>query len=159
MQMFPSCRAIVLAMSALAAVVVLQGCNKNDVPGLIASAKSYMAKSDQSAAIIQLKSALQQAPDNPEARFLLAKSYLENGEPGPAETEFRKALDLNYPRNEIYPLLARAMLAQGQFAKLVTDLGDRKLDNKEAMADLGTSVATAHLAQGDPKAALSKIGR
>ena len=67
------------AAMVLLAVTALAGCGKNDPSAFIASAKSYMAKSDYKAATIQLKSALQEAPDNAEARVLLAKSLLEAG--------------------------------------------------------------------------------
>src|SRR5438309_3316310 len=100
------------AVVAAFAILQLSGCAKNEAPALIASAKSYMAKSDYKAATIQLKSALQEAPDNAEARVLLAKSLLEAGEADAAETEARKALELKSSADDVYPLLARAMLAQ-----------------------------------------------
>ena len=45
-----------------------------------------MAKSDYRAAIVQLKNAIQAAPDNGDARLLLARSLLESGEPVNAAT-------------------------------------------------------------------------
>ena len=40
-----------------------------------------------------------------------------------AETEARKALELKYSPDEAYPLLARALLRQGEFRKVVAELG------------------------------------
>ena len=40
------------------------GCARRDAATYIASANSYIAKSDYKAAIIELKNALQQAPGN-----------------------------------------------------------------------------------------------
>ena len=82
---------------------------------------------------------------------------LETGEPNAAETEVRKALELKYPADEAYPLLARTLLAQGNYNKVISELGDRKLESAQARAELGTSVATAHLALGDPKSARASI--
>jgi putative PEP-CTERM system TPR-repeat lipoprotein len=139
------------------AVVVMSACGKSDAPGLISSGKSYIDKGDAKAAIIQLKSALQEAPDNAEARFLLGKALLDNGEPGPAETEIRKAIDLKYSADQAYPLLARAQLAQGQFDKVIAEARELKLEGTQAKADLGTSAAIAQLVQGDPKKARETI--
>ena len=49
------------------------GC-ADDPEALVASAKALLAKNDNSAAIIQLKNALQKDPDIAEARFLLGKA-------------------------------------------------------------------------------------
>jgi putative PEP-CTERM system TPR-repeat lipoprotein len=130
---------------------VLGGCGGDDPPKLIASAKAYLAKGEYDAGIIQLKSALQKAPDNAEARFLLGESFLRTGSPAAAETELRKALDLHYPADQVYPALARALLEQSAFNKLITELGARKLDNPRAEADLKTTLAAAYLAVGDTK--------
>ena len=133
----------------LLAAIMLTSCGKDDPNALIASAKSYLAKSDYNAGIIQLKSALQIAPDNAEARMLYAKALLDTGRPAAAETEIRKAIDLKYPADDTYPLLARAMVDQGAYAKVVTELADRKLGDSKAQAGLQTQVATAYLALGE----------
>jgi tetratricopeptide (TPR) repeat protein len=150
-------RHLLYAAVAIFALGQISGCGKNDAPGLVASAKSYMAKSDYKAASIQLKSALQEAPDNAEARFLLASSLLETGDASAAETEVRKALELKYSPDDAYPLLARTLLAQGNYDKVISNLRDRKLESAQARAELGTSVATAQLALGDPKSARASI--
>ena len=112
---------------AVAAVVVLAlaGCSRNDPATLLVSAKVFLDKNDAPAAIIQLKNALQVAPENAEARFLLGKALLESGSPGAAETELRKALDLKYSADETYPLLARALLQQGKCETLISEVADR----------------------------------
>jgi putative PEP-CTERM system TPR-repeat lipoprotein len=125
--------------------LVLAACGRNDPASLVASARGYMEKNDNKAAIIQLKNALQAAPDSAEARYLLGKALLENGEPGAAETEIRKAIDLKYPADETYPLLARALLQQGQYQKVVSALADRKLTTPLAQADALTSLGLARL--------------
>ncbi len=146
-----------LAVIALGVAVLLPACSKNDPSVFIGSAKSYLAKSDYTAATIELKSALQQAPGNAEARFLLAKSLFETGDSAGAETEVRKAIDLGYPPDEAYPLLARALLAQGDFRKLITELGDRKLESESSRADLGTSIAIAQMALTETRKAQSAV--
>jgi len=141
------------AAVALVAACTLAACGKENPDALVASAKSYLAKNEYDAGIIQLKSALQITPDNAEARFLYAKALLDIGRPAAAETEIRKAMDLKYPPDETYPLLARALVGQGAYAKAVGELADRKLSDPKAQAALQTEVAMAYLALGDvPKA-------
>jgi putative PEP-CTERM system TPR-repeat lipoprotein len=144
-------------LTALLAAAMLTGCGRDEPSALIASAKAYIAKSDYKSGTIQLKSALQQAPDSAEARFLLGKSLLASGDPAAAQTEVRKALELKYPADEAYPLLARTLLAQGDFQKVVSELGERRLDGAQARGDLGTSVAIAYMALGEMKKARSAL--
>src|SRR4029078_95422 len=98
----------------LFATARLAGCGGKDAVSFIASARSYMAKADYSAATIEIKNALQKDPDNREARTLLSRARLETGSRGAAETEVRKAIALPAPANETYPLLALALAGQGQ---------------------------------------------
>ena len=145
---------------SIATVIVafsLAGCGKGDPAALTASAKSYLAKNEYESAVIQLKSALQVAPDNAEARFLLGKTFLDSGRPVAAETELRKALDLKYSPDEVYPVLAKSLLGQSAFRKLVAELGDRELKTPAAQAAMKTSVASAYLALGDGKKARESI--
>src|SRR5262252_8966879 len=141
----------------VAIVIALAACGRNDPASLIASARSYIAKGDASAAIIELKNALQAAPDNAEARFLLAKSLADTGDASGAETEARKALQLGYPADEVYPVLARALLLQGEYRKVVTELGDRLPTNPQARAEVLTAIGLARLAQGESGEARAAI--
>src|SRR5450432_1067639 len=150
-------RKCLFAAIALGVVLVLPGCSKSDSSALIGSAKSYLAKGDQKAAVIELKSALQAEPGNAEARFLLAKSLFDAGDAAGAETEIRKAIDLGYSPDEAVPLLARTLLAQGEFRKLITELGDRKLGSAPPRADIGVSLAIAQMALTETKRAQALI--
>ena len=80
--------------------------------------RSYLEKSDYSAAIIQLRNAREKEPDNAEIRFLLGEALLESGEFGPAETELRKAEALKYPADAVAAGCSRrSLLAQGDVAQ------------------------------------------
>ena len=134
-----------------------RACNRADTASYITSAKSYIAKSDYKAAIIELKNALLQSPNSGEARFLMASSLLATGDSVGAETEARKALDLKYAPDETYPLLAKALLRQGDFRRLVSELGPVKLENERARADLDSSLGIAYLSLGEQKGARTSI--
>jgi putative PEP-CTERM system TPR-repeat lipoprotein len=135
---------------ALATAALLAGCGGvGDSPEkLIASAKDYIAKNDNAAAIIQLKNALQKDINSAEARFLLGKSLLANGDPVGAAVELRKARDLKFPEAQVVPLLARAMLAQGQVKPVTDEFAETTLDDPTAQADLKVSLASAYAARG-----------
>ncbi|TWI62994.1 putative PEP-CTERM system TPR-repeat lipoprotein [Pseudoduganella lurida] len=106
---------------ALAALLVT-GCGSKDNPDqLLAQARQYEAKGDHRAAIIQLKNALQQRPDDAAARLALGRLYGKTGDQPSAEKELRRALDLGGPRETVLPLLAKSLIAQNQ-AQAALDL-------------------------------------
>jgi len=143
--------------AAVCFACALAACDRADTASYVTSAKSYMEKSDYNAAIIQLKNALVKSPSSGEARFLLATALYHTGDAVGAETEARKAIELKYAPDEAYPLLARALLRQGDFRKVVSELGSRTLDTPAARADLGTSLGIAYLSLGNPKSARAAI--
>ncbi|NDP41160.1 MAG: PEP-CTERM system TPR-repeat protein PrsT [Aromatoleum sp.] len=144
-------------IAALVLIAAISGCNRSDPASFIASAQSYLTKADYKAAIIELKNALAQAPNNPDARFLLARALLDGGDPVAAETEARKALELKYPADEVYPVLAWSLLRQGENKKLIGDVANRTLGGAIARAEVGTVVGLAHLALGQRKEARAAI--
>jgi putative PEP-CTERM system TPR-repeat lipoprotein len=137
--------ALILSAAVLA---TLGGCGSESEGELIASAKSYIEKKDNKAAIIQLKAALQKQPQSPEARFLLGQTLFKSGDVAAAVVELEKAHDLKHPDDEVLPVLAAALMATGQ-AKKVTDLYSRvTLADPKAGAELKATVASAFNAQG-----------
>jgi len=143
--------------AALTLSLVLAACSGNDPAKLMQSAKDYMAKSDHVAAIIQLKNALQSQPELAEARFLLGKALLANGDAAGAQIELKKAQEGGYAQDQVLPLLVQVMLAQGQ-AKAVTDTYDQtQLASPDAQAELQTQLAIAWFAQGKADLAQAKL--
>ncbi len=134
-------------ISVLLLALVLTACGEKP-EAMLNSAKDYLAKNDAKAAVIQIKNALQANPDLPAARFLLGKTLLETGDAVGAETELRKALALKVPQDQVVPLLARAMLAQGQAKKVIEEFGKTTLSQGPANAELQTSLASAYAMEG-----------
>jgi len=135
-------------LSALLATLIVVGCGGETPESMLVSAKGFIAKNDNKAAIIQLKNALQNNPSLAEARFLLGQALLDGGDPTGAEVELRKANELKYPADQVIPLLARAMLMLGQSKKITDDLGKTQLTSPESRADLQTTVGQAYLQVG-----------
>jgi putative PEP-CTERM system TPR-repeat lipoprotein len=137
----------IFRVACVAAVVCtgLAGCSGKTPDALVVSAKDYLAKKDVDAAIIELKNALQKNPDLPEARFLLGKALLETEDPRSAAIELRKAHELNYSPDLVVPLMARALLMQGQATKVIDEFEAATLSTPAATAELKSTVASALL--------------
>src|SRR5688572_12653764 len=127
--------------AVVTATVLLIGCSQNTPETLLASAKVYLANADNKAALIQLKNVLQKDPNVAEARFLLGKALLDSGDPVSAEKELRKARELNYPAEQVVPVLARALVRIGQFQKPADEFGQVRLSTPESNAELHTAIA------------------
>ncbi len=82
-------------------------------------AKSFLQQNQVSAAIIELKNSLQRNPQLAEARFLLGRTYLAQGDYAGAEKELRRALSLGFALAEVVPLLAESLLVQQKYQELL----------------------------------------
>jgi len=112
-------------LSALPLLLALGACHRPPpTDDLLADARRYRDKGDVRAAIIQLKNAVQQAPDLAEARLLLGQMYVESGDMLSAEKELRRALQAGAPRAVVLPTLGKALLAQGQYEGTLTETAD-----------------------------------
>ncbi len=135
-------------LPALTLALLLAACGGDKPEALLASARDYLAKDDAKAAVIQIKNALQKAPESSEARLLLGQALLRTGDPVGAEVELRKAMDAGYAPDQVVPQLAQALLAIDQPRKVLSDLQNASLTTAEAKADVQSSVALAHAALG-----------
>jgi cellulose synthase operon protein C len=138
------------AIPGLLLSVLLVACGGDNTAALLASAKEYLAKNDNKAAVIQIKNALQKNPSSGEARLMLGSALLEVGDVSAAEVELRKALELKQSPEQVLPQLAKAMLAQGQAKKVVDEFSKITMSSTRATADLQMTLATAYAAQGKP---------
>jgi putative PEP-CTERM system TPR-repeat lipoprotein len=136
-----------LIVGLAAALVSVSGCGPSP-DNLVGSAKTYLAKDDPKAAVIQLKTALQKNPEHAEARFLLGSALLASGDPVAATLELRRALDLKHPAEAVAPVLARALVAEHQYKAVIDQYRTLELPDKTAAADLKTSLAIAYAGVG-----------
>ncbi len=143
-----------VALSGLCLSLLLVACGGGSTDSMLASAKDYLDKNDNKAAVIQIKNALQKDPESGPARLMLGQAMMKTGEVPNAELEFRKALDLKVSPDQVAPELARALLALAQFKKVVDEFAKTELGSATAKADLQTSLSTAYAALG--KADLSQ---
>jgi putative PEP-CTERM system TPR-repeat lipoprotein len=131
--------------------IVLAGCGRENPQALVSSAKEFLAKGDASASIIQLKNALQQDPNNSEARYLLGVSLMKIGDAPSAEIELNKAVALGLASDEVQVALARAVLDQGAGEKVLAQFGSKKLSSPPMQAELRAIIGMAQLMQNRQK--------
>lgn len=85
----------------------------------LARAKDLQEKEDVQAAIIETKNALQQTPDNAEARLLLGTLYVDGGDGAAAEKELQRAKELGVSGGSWATLMSRSKLLQNKFQELL----------------------------------------
>ena len=134
--------------SAILVLGVLGGCSKpQDEASLLAQAKQYSQKGDSKAAMIELKNVLVKNANNVEARLALGKVHIDMVQGAAAEKELRKALELGASRELAVPLLAKALLLQQQYKKVLEDTA------------AGPMSAELQAARGDAEAALGNADK
>ena len=149
----PSRRAAVAA--AVTSLFLLAGCSQSPEE-MLDSAKGYLQKNDLNAASIQLKNALQENANLAEARFLLGKVNLDTRDLPGAVKEFERALQLGYPREEVVPQLARALVRSGQFDRVVDEFGDERFADAGAQATLLAALGDAQMGKAEPAQAAAQ---
>lgn len=108
-------------------------------------ARDAVARGDDAAASILLRSALQQQPGAIELRLMFADLLERRYDRAGAEEQLRKALDAGGSRDRLIPRIALLMLDRGDAEALVRQYADERLQENEADATLRGTVALALL--------------
>ena len=122
MQLRPIASALLIATLSS---TILPGCNKlsNATPEeLIERAKDFQAKGDMNSSILELKSAIQKDPNNPQARWMLGEAYIKSGFGAEAEKELRKAKELGVNPQSLMVPIARSLLLQREYKRLADEI-------------------------------------
>lgn len=92
-------------------VLVLVGCGGKSKEELYAEGLEKLKQQNPGAAVVLFKSALEKDQNFIDARFQLAKAFVDQGKPEQAEKEFLKVLSLNPSKEEVNLELARVYIA------------------------------------------------
>lgn len=147
-----------LLIGLLLGAVLLSACGKQDSASLVAEARARLAAGDTQAALIQLKNAVAEDGKNAEARFELGKLYLDQGNLAGAEKELRRAREAGYAAQSVNPLIARALLGQREFQRVLDEIPAPAGEDADA-AVVQSLRATAQLALGDKESARQVLAR
>lgn len=88
----------------------------------VQNAKNYLDSGNTQEAIIELKSALVKNPNNPEARWLLGKTYVGTAYYVGAEKELGHALVLGLPKKDVVPYYVITLWKLAQYQELVEQI-------------------------------------
>lgn len=102
-------------LTVLMALTACSGQEPTEV--LLERARESLAAGKVNAAVIDIKTALQQETANPEARLLYGRAYMMQNDPASAASEFRRAASRGSAEAE--PLYAQALVGAGLAADLV----------------------------------------
>lgn len=136
---------ISLVLTTLATV----GCSPPTSEEAVRAARKELEAGRYAESIVTLKQAIQAEPNSPEARFWLGSALLRAGDDVAAEVELRKARELKYEPATVVPLLAAALMEQGQSKKLLDEFGSLVLSDPKAQTALEFQIAKALSRQGD----------
>ncbi len=145
MHPFPHPNRLLLAL--ILGASLLTGCGREDSNALLNDARTLIAAGDYKAATIQLKNAVAEDENNAEARFELGKLYFSQFDLASAEKEFRRARTAGYDENAVNPMIARALLGQREFQRVLDEL-PAPADGDAGAASLQALRASAELGLG-----------
>jgi len=108
--------------AALLMMLLLVPCIGAGADEALDKARAAWIEGQPKAALIRLKSILQQNPEDARARLLLARIYLDAGDAGAAEQEVQRARRAGLADADAFPVLAEALLAQGRAGDVLDDI-------------------------------------
>lgn len=135
-------------LAVVASTVIITACGGGKPPALIESAERRLAKEDAEGAVIDLRSALQGSPQSARARQLLGEALLLAGQRDLAAIEIKRAAEFGGSEEDLDPIEARLLLAQGRPAVVISRFATKSLGKPEPNARLKVELARAYLATG-----------
>lgn len=94
---------------------------------LYESALEDAQSGDIASAIVKIKSILENTPDNLSARLLYAEILQQYGEFAAAQVQYERALSMDADKNLVIVPLAKVLLLQGKYSKLIEDIEPSRL--------------------------------
>lgn len=135
----------------------LSACSPNKTTEeYLSNAQVLLKQNKNSEAIINLKNVLKMDVKNAEARFLLGKSYLNQGKWLVAEKELNRAKEYNYDSQLVYPLLANVYSHLEDSAGIELLLND-VIDDIRLEQSLRYFLGVSYISEGEEFRALSEF--
>jgi cellulose synthase operon protein C len=144
---------------SIALLVALTGCGRTTPEEHITAAQHYLDVNQPASAVLELKSALKEAPENVLARVLAGKTYILLGDGATAEKELERAVELGGDPSDINPLIAKALLLQENFPAVLEIDADQEGLSPKARAAIHGIRGVALLASDGLDAADREFGQ
>jgi putative PEP-CTERM system TPR-repeat lipoprotein len=141
----------------LSLLLFIAGCGAVDKPQYIENAKRFLNEGDLKSALIELKNALQQDPENSTARTYLGQLYLKGGDYLAAEKELQKAKELGADDNDVFSSLSQALLRLRKLDAVLAMQTDHLMPREQG--EVLASQGIAHMYQGNTKPAVELTER
>lgn len=116
-------------------------------------AMNYETKGELASAVIELKNAVEKAPQNPQARLQLGQIYLEMGDGAAAEKELTSARTHGVGATSIAVPMAKALQLQGKHPEVLATLAEVPGLSSSGMAELHVVKGKSFLGLGEMKQA------
>ena len=111
---------IIKSLIGIGGAILLTACSPSMTSSeYLEKGKSLLAENKNGAAIIELKNAIKQESSNAEARYMLGRAYLSQGDYVNAQKELEKALELNYSDENIIPKLAEVKFKLNDYEQTI----------------------------------------
>ena len=151
-----------LLASGVAMALALTACDNDSTSSAkqhIEEALSLRAKGDLSGAVVALKTALQEDPDNADARAVLGELYLRLGDGKGAVKELERARRLGADFDKVRVLLVRAWLINNDSASILREVpADIDADTRNGL-ELLVQRGRALLLEQEPEQAKETLER
>lgn len=142
-------------LAAAVMLALLSGCGKKDSETHYADAQQFLLNNNYPSAVIELKSAVQQEPENKDYRLALGKVHLKTGDVIAAAKELDRALQLGAPKEAVAASLFKSYYA-AKDNKPILELFQNDKDISESQHDfLNLYRALVELESGNKDEALS----
>ncbi|QJR81991.1 PEP-CTERM system TPR-repeat protein PrsT [Alteromonas pelagimontana] len=142
------------SIASLLSLTLLTACGKASVEDQLGDAQQALQAQKYQSAIITLKSTLQDAPDDPRPRALLAKAYFQLGDMESAVITFEKALEQGADINGVakeYFLALYSSPESGQFVSTLEKYKDSLNPQALATGELIAAILTARRGDSSSK--------
>ena len=126
----------------------LGACGAPTVEELLESAGELREQGRYESATAEYREVLEQEPDNAEARFGLGKVQLLSGQYGRAVSALRRAAELGIEADRVQPLLARALLWDGDADRLLEEINPEAVSEDAVRAEVMAYVGRGYLRDG-----------
>lgn len=136
-------------------LALLSGCGSKDATEHYTDALSFIQNKQYNSAVIELKSAVQQQPENAEYRLALGLLQLQIGDSQSAEKELTRALSYGAETQKVALPLVRSSYQAGNYQAVLEHFSDETLaPEQQVYVDVYRALAQLELGDADAAIAL-----